>query len=82
MGVPCAQVATIDASNPAAVAFSPRNTYLTVFQKPQQGAGNAEKNLKVDSQVLISQHARLPQTAHIMGEKHVAYTVYALLTEA
>ena len=42
-----AQVAMMDAPDPAAVAFSPRNTYLTIFQKPQQGAGNAEKNLKV-----------------------------------
>ncbi len=41
------QAAFIDAPNPAAVAFSPGNTYLTTFQKPQQGAGNAEKNLKV-----------------------------------
>ena len=41
------QVAVIDAPNPVAAAFSPKNTYLTVFQRPQPGAGNAEKNLKV-----------------------------------
>ena len=44
-----AQVAVIDAPNPVAAAFSPRNTYLTIFQRLQPGAGNAEKNLKVGS---------------------------------
>lgn len=41
------QVAFLDLPGVAAVAFSPKNTYLTTFQRPQPGAGNAEKNLKV-----------------------------------
>ena len=48
------QVAVIDAPNPSAAAFSPGNTYLTVFQRLQPGAGNAEKNLKVHLPQILS----------------------------
>ena len=41
------QVAQLDLSNVVAVAFSPKSTYLTTFQRPQPSAGNTEKNLKV-----------------------------------
>ena len=41
------QAALLNLPNIVAIAFSPKNTYLTTFQRPQPGAGNAEKNLKV-----------------------------------
>ena len=41
------QAAPLNLPNIVAIAFSPKNTYLTTFQRPQPGAGNAEKNLKV-----------------------------------
>ena len=41
------QVAHLDLPNVVAVAFSPKSTYLTTFQRPQPAAGNTEKNLKV-----------------------------------
>ena len=43
------QVAHLDLPNVVAVAFSPKSTYLTTFQRPQPAAGNTEKNLKVPS---------------------------------
>lgn len=46
------QVAHLDLPNIVAVAFSPKSTYLTTFQRPQPGAGNTEKNLKVDLRLL------------------------------
>lgn len=50
-----AQVAKLDLPNVVAVAFSPKSTYLTTFQRPQPSAGNTEKNLKVRS-LLLSCH--------------------------
>ncbi|KAK9918766.1 hypothetical protein WJX75_006714 [Coccomyxa subellipsoidea] len=41
------QVAALDLPSVVAVSFSPKNTYLNTFQRPPQGSGNAEKNLKV-----------------------------------
>ncbi|EIE21931.1 eIF2A-domain-containing protein [Coccomyxa subellipsoidea C-169] len=41
------QVAALTLPTVVAVSFSPQNTYLTTFQRPAPGSGNAEKNLKV-----------------------------------
>ncbi|BDA46939.1 Eukaryotic translation initiation factor 2A [Coccomyxa sp. Obi] len=41
------QVAALELPMVVAVCFSPKNTYLTTFQRPPPGSGNAEKNLKV-----------------------------------
>ena len=41
------QVASLELPNLTAVAFSPKATYLTTFQRLQPGTGSAEKNLKV-----------------------------------
>lgn len=48
------QVSALELLLVVAVSFSPKNTYLTTFQRPPQGSSNAEKNLKVSSYTATS----------------------------
>ena len=54
-GADVGQAALLNLPNIVAIAFSPKNTYLITFQRPQPGAGNAEKNLKVTSLSVLRQ---------------------------
>ena len=58
------QVAHVDLPNVVAVAFSPKSTYLTTYQRPQPGAGNTEKNLKVRVAFAESSYASLGATGY------------------